>query len=221
MASLYRRFLRVIVSPSFVIEKSLGQGRFAGLAWSFMDTPDREGDLILPSALARAVDAAKSRPEIRIEHDPDQVAGVIDMMTVTDRGLEVEGQINTAQTIGRKAYDRLSDRSLGALSMGFVGSAETSGRNRVFTEITAIPEISLCREPMNAGSRIHAVKSWAQVDSERALEHLLRDVGMPNRLARKSAAIVWPAISTDDDDARAETLARQLDAITRSLRNNA
>ncbi len=211
----------MIVSPSFVIEKSLGQGRFSGLAWSFMDTPDREGDIILPSALARAVEASKAQPEIRIEHDPKQVAGVIDVMTVSDRGLEVEGQINIAQAVGRKAYDKLSDRTLGALSMGFLGSAEASGRNRVFTELT-IKEISLCEEPMNAGSRVHAVKSWAQVDTERDLENLLRDVGMPNRLARKSAAIVWPAISTTEpEDARAEAIARQLSNITRSLRNHA
>lgn len=210
----------MIASPPIRIEKALGAGRFSGLAWSFMDTPDREGDVILPSAL-EAVAKSGSRPEIRIEHRQAEVAGAIEVMHVTDRGLEVEGQIDLRGAVGRKAYDQLRSRELGALSIGFRGTAERSGKTRVFTEIE-LDEISIVREPMNAGARIAAVKSWDQVGSERDLERLLHDVaGMPNRLARKSASLVWPALneSIESDRAQAEALARRLQSITASLRS--
>lgn len=209
----------MIVSPPLCIEKSLGEGRFTGLAWSFLDTPDREGDVILPSAFE--VTLKSQRPvEIRVDHRKDEVAGEIDRMEISDRGLEVEGQIDLQAETGRKAYDRLRSRDLGALSIGFTGKAERSGRTRVFTEID-LEEISLCREPMNAGSRISAVKSWGEVDTVRDLERLFHDIaGMPNRLARKSAALVWPALHTDNPDAPdPERIAAQLARISQTLRN--
>lgn len=210
----------MIVSPPLRIEKAIGQGRFAGLAWSFLDTPDREGDVILPSALEAAAKSGH-RPNILIEHRNDAVAGVIDSMQVTDRGLEVEGQIDLAGDVGRKAYDQLRTRELGALSIGFMGRAEKSGRTRVFTEIE-LREISIVREPMNAGARIAAVKSWSDVESERDLERLLHDVaGMPNRLARKSAAIVWPSMNQtqEPNGDQVEAIARRIQALSAQLRN--
>lgn len=210
----------MIVSPPLRIEKAIGQGRFAGLAWSFLDTPDREGDVILPSALEAAAKSGH-RPSILIEHRNDAVAGVIDSMQVTDRGLEVEGQIDLAGDVGRKAYDQLRARELGALSIGFMGRAEKSGRTRVFTEIE-LREISIVREPMNAGARIAAVKSWSDVESERDLERLLHDVaGMPNRLARKSAAIVWPSMNQtqEPNGDQVEAIARRIQALSAQLRN--
>ena len=206
----------MIESSPIRIEKSLGDGRFAGLAWSFLDTPDREGDVILPSALERAVETGLL-PEIRVEHRKGEVAGAIDLMTLTSRGLEVEGQIHVSQAVGRKAYEQMRARELGALSIGFEGAAEKSGRTRVFTEV-AIHEISLCREPMNAGSRIHSVKTWAQVSTETDFEKLLRDVGMPNRLARKSAALVWPSLHDENDQAAA--IAERINQLTHSLLRN-
>ena len=211
----------MIVSPPIRIEKALGAGRFSGLAWSFLDTPDREGDVILPSALEAAAKSGRM-PEIRVEHREHEVAGLIDMMTVTERGLEVEGQIDLGAEVGRKSYDKVRSGDLGALSLGFLGVAEKSGRTRVFTEVN-IGEISLCKEPVNAGSRVSAVKSWSAVSSERDLERLLHDVGMPNRLARKSAALVWPSISSvspDDEAAAAADMAARIRSITKSLRSS-
>ena len=209
----------MIVSPPVLIEKSLGHGRFSGLAWSFMDTPDREGDVILPSALEAAAKSG-TRPCILIEHRKGEVAGEINYMGVTDRGLEVEGQIDLGIEVGRKAYGQVQARELGSLSMGFEGRAERSGNTRVFTQIS-LGEISLCRNPVNAGSRIAAVKSWGEVDSELSLERLLHDVaGMPNRLARKSASLVWPALNTEQsNNDQAEAIARRIQSITAQLRN--
>ncbi len=187
----------MIASRPILIEKALSSGRFSGLAWSFLDTPDREGDAILPSALEKAARAG-NRPSILIEHDASRMAGVVDSMAVTNRGLEIEGQLDLAAEIGRKAYRALQDRELGALSIGFTGAAERSGNLRVFTEIE-LREISIVREPMNAGARIDAVKSWRDVGSQRDLERLLHSqIDMPNRLARKAATILWPQLQADD-----------------------
>lgn len=209
----------MFASPPILIEKALTSGRFSGVAWSFLDTPDREGDAILPSALERAVKSGP-RPAILIEHDATQQAGVVDAMAVTSRGLEIEGQLNLSAEIGRKAYQALQERELGALSIGFAGVAERSGSLRMFTEIE-LREISIVREPMNAGARISAVKSWREVTSARDLERLLHtQTEMPNRLARKAATILWPQLQNDDiapDDA--ERVADRIRQFTQSLRS--
>lgn len=195
--------MHACTSPVRIL-KAEGKGRFVGIAWSLLDTPDRAGDFVLPSALEGAVELhrkAGTNPVVLVEHQADLRAGTISAMRITDRGLEVEGAIALQTDVGRAAYGKLESGELGALSMGFNGAAEASGKHRIFTECD-IREISLCREPMNAGARISAVKSWADVTTERDLERLLHDVaGMPNRLARKTALAAWPVIEPNTHDA--------------------
>jgi HK97 family phage prohead protease len=189
-------------SQSLRIEKhSPDSGTFSGLAWSFDSTPDSEGDVLLPSALRRAVAAhtkAGTAPVVRVEHRPETEVGRLTAMDVTARGLEVCGQIDMTLTAGRTAHAAVATGQLAALSVGFDGQAETSGRTRVFTDV-ALVEVSLCKRPINVGSRIEAIKSWRDVQSVRDLEKLLHGTGMPNRLALRVAKAAWPEINTDQD----------------------
>lgn len=197
--------------------KASGNGQISGLAWSFQDVPDRAGDIILPSALKSAVDAhnqSGTLPALLVEHKADLAAGTVEAMVVSDRGLEVNGQIDLSTDVGRATYAKIQSRTLGAFSIAIQGNTEQSGRTRVFTDAN-IPEISIVADPMNAGSRIETVKSWSDVSTERDLERLLREVaGMPNRLARKTASAAWPVIEHQSHDQAAlnAALARIIEA---------
>jgi HK97 family phage prohead protease len=180
----------MIVSRTIPVIKALADGRFEGLAWSFATTPDTEGDILLPSALAAA---AKSVPiPVLIEHR-GRAVGEIQAATVTEEGLSIRGQLDTSSDTGREAYALVKSGELQGLSMGFAGEAEQSGPVRVFRS-ARIDEISICRAPINSGSRVTAVKAWSEIGSERDLERVLKATGMPNRLASKCAAAAWPVI---------------------------
>lgn len=186
-------------SPAFRIEKHSPSGEFSGLAWSFDTTPDKDGDVLLPSGLRRAVAAhakAGTMPVVRIEHRPDIDVGVLTTMDVTSEGLAVCGRIDVSMAAGRSAFAAVKAGDLAALSIGFDGEAESSGKTRVFTDVSLV-EVSLCRSPINEGSRIHAIKSWRDVQSVRDLEKLLHSSGMPHRLCSRVARAGWTAIEQD------------------------
>jgi HK97 family phage prohead protease len=198
----------MILSRTIPVIKALADGRFEGLAWSFATTPDTEGDILLPSAL---VAAAKSLPiPVLIEHRGSPV-GEINAAEVTNEGLSIRGQLDTSTASGREAYGMVKSGELAGLSIGFAGEAEQSGPVRVFRS-ARIDEISVCRAPINAGSRVTAVKAWSEVGSERQLEQLFKSNGMPHRLAAKCAAAAWPVIQRDPNP---DTPADLVDALRR------
>ena len=192
----------MILSRTIPVIKALADGRFEGLAWSFDATPDTEGDILLPSALAAA---AKSVPiPVLVEHR-GQAVGEIHAAEVTDQGLAIRGHLDLAKENGREAYALVKSGDLPGLSMGFSGEAEQSGPVRVFRS-AMISEISVCRAPINAGSKITAIKSWSGVQSERHLEQLFKSNGMPNRLAAKCAAAAWPVIKSNPTEPEPELI---------------
>jgi HK97 family phage prohead protease len=192
----------MILSRTIPALKALADGRFEGLAWAFDATPDTEGDILLPSALAAA---AKSVPfPVLIEHR-GQPVGQIHAAEVTDRGLNIAGQFDTASDAGRNAYALVKSGELPGLSMGFAGEAEQSGSVRIF-RTARIDEVSVCRAPINTGSKITAVKSWEGVHSERQLEQLFKSLAMPNRLAAKCAAAAWPVIQSKPTEPQPELI---------------
>lgn len=176
----------MILSRVSPVLKSLDAGRFTGLAWSFAAVPDSEGDVLLPSALS---DAAKAAPwPVLVEHRGDPV-GEIEAADVNAEGLTVTGRIDPASD----AYQRMKSGDLSGLSIAFTGDAETSGPVRIFTRAT-LAEVSICRAPINTGSRVTAVKAWSELQSETELARVLKSTGMPGRLATKCAAACWPVI---------------------------
>lgn len=193
----------MILSRTTAVLKALPDGRFEGLAWAFASTPDIEGDIILPSALELA---AKAVPiPVLIEHR-GQPIGEIQSADVTADGLTVKGALDTGIPAGREAYALAKSGELSGLSMGFSGEAEKSGPIRVFRSVR-LNELSVCRAPINAGSRMTAIKSWPEIQSERELERLLKSIGMPNRLAQKCASASWPVIQNSTQQPTADLVA--------------
>lgn len=193
----------MILSRTIPALKALGEGRFEGLAWSFAATPDTEGDILLPSALEPATKAVPI--PVLVEHTGKPV-GAIERAELSAEGLQVSGRFDIAAEAGRSAYALVKSGELAGLSIGFAGEAEQSGPVRIFKS-AHIDEISVCRAPINSGSRVTAVKSWTGIGSERELERFLKSTGMPNRLASKLASAGWPVMQeTPNPDPPAELL---------------
>jgi len=170
------------------ILKATSTGEFEGIAWSFQTVPDQAGDVILPLALA---DVAVPFP-VLVEHGGVTV-GEVRKAELSEEGLLVEGRI---VDLAARQFAAAAGRGL---SIGFTGSGQKSGPVRVFTDVE-IREVSLCRRPVNAGSRVTTLKSWRTLESEIELSTWLKASGMPGRLAQKVAAASWPMITKCDDD---------------------
>jgi HK97 family phage prohead protease len=185
------------MNPSIL--KHTASGEFSGLAWSVAVGVDSESDLILKAALSNAVDKhlrAATRPPVRVEHRADANVGVLTDMAVDDDGLRVTGKFDLGSAAGRDAFARVRSGDLTGLSIGFDGNSSQYGPIRIFDSID-LAEVSVCKNPINSGSRVHAIKSWRDVESVRDLEKLLHGVGLPNRLAARVAKAGWFAIEDD------------------------
>jgi HK97 family phage prohead protease len=183
-------------TPVSTCLKALDAGRFTGLAWAFKATPDQQGDVILASALEAA--ARGLRVPLLQEHKGEPV-GMVEAASVTGEGLEIAGAFDTANPAGVRAYSLAKSGEYSGLSIGFSGLAEQSGPIRVFTRVE-LAEVSVCRQPVNTGSRISSVKSWQDCETPAHLEKLLRSSGMPGRLAARVAAAAWPAIQKSEPE---------------------
>lgn len=200
-------------TPVSTCLKALDAGRFTGLAWAFKATPDQQGDVILASALEAA--AQGLRVPLLQEHKGEPV-GMVEAASVTADGLEIAGAFDTASPAGARAYSLAKSGEYSGLSIGFSGLAEQSGPIRVFTRVE-LAEVSVCRQPINAGSRLTAIKSFEQVETLADLERLLKSSGMPNRLAQKCAALAWPAVARAEPE-HPETDPQTLAALRRLAR---
>lgn len=190
------------------ILKAASTGEFSGIAWSFQTVPDAAGDVILPLALS----TVNVPLPVYTEHDGVAV-GEIRKAECTEEGLHVEGRIVDLAARQFAAADGQG------LSIGFIGSGQKSGPVRIFTDVEIV-EVSLCRQPVNSGSRVTTLKSWRTLENETELSIWLKAGGMPGRLAQKVAAAAWPTIckSRTSDDESIAAIAAQLDQITKRLR---
>lgn len=180
-------------TSTYEIKEATPRGEVAGIAWDFAATPDADGDFIMPSAFRRS----GSPPQMLVEHKGESIGQWQDV-AVSDDGVAVSGQINVSSKSGREAAARAADGDLRALSLGFGGQFEKSGRHRIFSDIE-VQEISLVRNPANRGARVTAFKSLNECDSiaefEKTLKHRL---DISRRQARVIANTAWPIFNEED-----------------------
>ena len=181
-------------TSSIELKDVTGSGEVAGVAWSFLDAPDRQGDHIIPAAFSRH----SGDIPIKVEHKGDPV-GSWHGFDLDDEAFRVEGHIDRTSKQGKEAIARARDGDLRSLSIGFAGQYQKSGRSRIFTELE-LSEISLVKQPANAGARVTTVKTLAQCerisDLQKALQHGL---GMTGSKARIAAQTLWPMFNEHDE----------------------
>lgn len=181
-----------IKTSHYEIKEATPSGEISGIAWDFQATPDADGDFIMPSAFKSG-----PAPAMLIEHKGDAI-GSWPELTVDESGVSVAGQIDKATRAGREAIARARDGDLKALSLGFAGHYEKSGRHRIFSGVD-VKEISLVRNPANRGARIVAVKSLAECSTLTEFEKSLKQrLGISRRQARAIASAAWPQFNQTD-----------------------
>ena len=186
-----------IKTSHYEIKEATPSGEIQGVAWDFQSTPDADGDFIMPSAFKSG-----AAPAMLIEHKGDAI-GSWPSMSVDDSGVTVIGQIDKATKQGREAISRARDGDLKALSLGFSGQYEKSGRHRIFSGVE-IAEISLVRQPANRGARVTAVKSLADCETLTEFEKSIKArLGISRRQARAIASAAWPQFNETDPAADA------------------
>lgn len=153
--------------------------------------PDRGGDIIVPSGL-------KFRLPIPMRHEHRVTVGHITAATVTDKGLDVEGQLvdpdeAESQTIRERllaAWDVVRLKLARGFSVGLVPrkseriSPESFGRRYLEAELF---EVSIVEVPANARATISVVKSFAQQSVPRDYSRL--DPELVRRITRSDGAV--------------------------------
>jgi HK97 family phage prohead protease len=147
------------------------RGEFSAVVSSVR--PDREGDIVHPSAMVDALAAwaelGKAVP-LAWEHrtDPDEIVGHVDAASARETNGEVvvDGWVDRSIPRGRQAW-RLVKSGVIGLSFGYLvtGSVKRDDGTRELTGIDVF-EITLTVAPMNGDTRITGWKSTEQPEPE-------------------------------------------------------
>ncbi len=166
-------------------EMKEGSGGVISGHGAVFDTVDDGGDLIVKGAFDKSL-ASDRRVKMLWQHDPNQVIGVWDSISVDTKGLKVEGHIIPEVAQGAEALVLLKAGAVDGLSIGFrtidfeVVSEKDLHRHRRLKEIKLF-EISVVTFPMNSEALVTDVK---QLQTAREVERLLRDAGVPGAFAK-------------------------------------
>ena len=211
---------------------SSATGAFEGYA-SVFGGLDSHRDRIKPGAfadsLAQRKAAGRTLP-MYMQHgalrggDPRPV-GVWDQVAEDSRGLAVKGHLVGLDTDqGRYNHALVKEGAMRGLSVGYrvpqggVTYGKAAGEaGRTLHKLDLI-EISLVDDPSDPAAGVHSVK----LNSQRELDHLLRNGGLSKAAAAKVIAGGWSALNAGDPDEdrtpQIKSLSDLLKAATADLR---
>ena len=169
-------------------------GYIAGIAAGYGNV-DHGGDLIMPGALAKAIQGRSSVPML-LFHDHKRPVGSWSKFDESAAGLHVEGKIAMKSEIGREAHALAEARALSGLSIGYKTLRHRfEGKTRQLHEL-ALHEVSLVPVGMNERAVITQIKSLVEAGGTptvREFEEFLRDAGgFSKSLAAAIAAKATP-----------------------------
>lgn len=213
-----------IARPVSVAVKASGDGAIEGYASTYGGDADRHGEVVLPGAFAKSIEAYKTKGQLPVmlwSHRQEQPVGKWTTMRDDERGLFVKGQVNLDTTNGREAYASVKAGDVGGLSIGFVtpeNGREYAGKGVFHLKEVELLEVSIVAVPANPLARITGVKS---LGSKAEAVDMLRDCGLSRKAAQRFAAGGWKALTADSDDhAKAIQLAAKMDAAIKSMRQS-
>jgi len=157
-------------------------GAFEGYGAVF-ENVDRGGDIIKKGAFRESLSQhkkQKTKPLFLLNHDSDQVAGVIDEIKEDNRGLFVTGRFNLEKQAARETYSDIRMGASKGMSIGYIARKVTRDEQTGVRTISALDlwEVSSVAFPMNERAEFLGVKSIAnQISTVREFESFLRDVG--------------------------------------------
>ncbi|MBW1213649.1 HK97 family phage prohead protease [Pantoea allii] len=154
------------------------QGIFEGYASVFNNT-DSDGDIILPGAFKSALANQSRKVAMFFNHKTwDLPVGKWDSLAEDDKGLYVRGQLTPGHSGATDLKAAMQHGTVDGMSVGFSVTKDdyslgTSGR--IFKNIAALREISVCTFPANELAGVSAMKSIDGIETIRDVENWLRD----------------------------------------------
>lgn len=201
------------------------RGMFSGYAakWNGVDS---YGDTLLPGAFADTLKAAT--PKMFWNHEWDMPIGKWTLLREDHIGLFVKGELTPELGQAEDVYSALKHGTLDGLSIGGylkVGDYTETDTGRTIHKWSNLMEISPVVFPADAGAKIdlQSVKSidfeavLPECKTERDIERLLRDAGLPKWEAMAIVSRAKALFSGRDAQGDAETkqMAEILDRIQR------
>lgn len=197
-------------------------GKFSGYA-SVFGGIDSYGDTILKGAFQHAI--ASEMPKMFFNHSWDMPIGKWTKAEEDSKGLFVEGELTPGLALAADVRAAMKHGTLDGLSIGGYlkkGDYEETDKGRIITKWSKLMEVSPVVFPADNSARITNVKSidfeslLPECKTERDLERLLRDAGLPKW---EAMAIVSRAKAIFDgrdaqEDAEAKRIAEILGRIT-------
>ncbi|ARF50793.1 HK97 family phage prohead protease [Pantoea stewartii] len=196
------------------------QGIFEGYASVFNNT-DSDGDIILPGAFKNALANQSRKVAMFFNHKTwDLPVGKWDSLAEDDKGLYVRGQLTPGHSGATDLKAAMQHGTVDGMSVGFSVTKDdyslgTSGR--IFKNIAALREISVCTFPANELAGVSAMKSVDGVETIRDVENWLRDsVGLSKSQAVGLIARFKSAVRSESGSGENEA---QINALLESIKS--
>lgn len=203
------------------------QGIFEGYASVFNNT-DSDGDIILPGAFKNALANQTRKVAMFFNHKTwDLPVGKWDALEEDSKGLLVRGQLTPGHSGATDLKAAMQHGTVEGMSVGFSVTKDdysmgTSGR--IFKNVAALREISVCTFPANELAGVSAMKSAEGIETIRDVENWLRDsVGLSKSQAVGMIARFKSAIRSesegDQDKTELAALLESIQSFPRKLGN--
>ncbi|PIJ58732.1 prohead protease [Erwinia sp. OLMDLW33] len=196
------------------------QGIFEGYASVFNNT-DSDGDIILPGAFKNALANQTRKVAMFFNHRTwDLPVGKWDALEEDSKGLLVRGQLTPGHSGAADLKAAMQHGTVEGMSVGFSVSKDdysmgTSGR--IFKNVAALREISVCTFPANELAGVSAMKSAEGIETIRDIEGWLRDsVGLSKSQAVGMIARFKSAIRSESEGDQNED---QISALLESIKS--
>ena len=194
------------------------QGIFEGYA-SVLNNTDSDGDIILPGAFKNALANQTRKVAMFFNHKTwDLPVGKWDALEEDSKGLLVRGQLTPGHSGATDLKAAMQHGTVEGMSVGFSVTKDdysmgTSGR--IFKNVAALREISVCTFPANELAGVSAMKSAEGIETIRDVENWLRDsVGLSKSQAVGMIARFKSAIRSESEGDQDKTeLAALLESI--------
>ncbi|MEI7294043.1 phage major capsid protein [Paraburkholderia tropica] len=138
--------------------KSLDDGSRILTGVASTPTPDRVGDIVVPAGIQY-----KTPFPLLWQHDPSKPIGMVNKMTVTDAGAEVEATIAPAGTAPYidEAYNLIKAGLVPGLSIGFrpIDAEYNKATGGYLIKTCELFELSAVTIPANADAAVQTIKS--------------------------------------------------------------
>ena len=196
------------------------QGIFEGYASVFNNT-DSDGDIILPGAFKNALANQSRKVAMFFNHKTwDLPVGKWDSLAEDDKGLYVRGQLTPGHSGATDLKAAMQHGTVDGMSVGFSVTKDdyslgTSGK--IFKNIAALREISVCTFPANELAGVSAMKSVDGIETIRDVENWLRDsVGLSKSQAAGLIARFKSAVRSESGSGENEA---QINALLESIKS--